>query len=1199
MNKKNCLIVLFLLFIVMANQNYTPEELDQNSNTPNNATLSPSPGVRSIYMHNEKGTNQMIWECDIQLYSWSTVGMYSSYISYLYDFNYECILYMNGTPDYGIVSPGSSYYFRTIECGLGTDSWSTYTGSTYKYLINNTNHPFQYDLVTADNDYQLYYVISTASDEGTYNGAGVEWDNKIDLFYQLQPVISLNSTYYNLNNIRLETYLPFSPEFGPRPPSDPSPTFEWAWYEQDPNTIILPHPNYKFRIFSKETNELIFEDNQQQNFSAFRTITINSLKVQNNADEPITARFFNSTELIQTTSTPNYILSSLVDTTAPVSTTVTKGINCTLAGQNIQATSPGTTLIGVGKWAIRTSYGPDVATPIASYEGHTQALNLTHKTSGDYGILWYASTATTALSFDIWINTASATAEIRCMFSNGGTGYNVGFYFSAGYIYTPKSDASNLETTGIAVTTGWSQYHVEWTSGGLHKLYRNGTLLQSKTGVTQVNAKTLELGIYQPTAAQVSVYADLVSISDETGYYDYIGWYNGTELAQSVDLDFSALTLSDIKNVSLNYRFQTNVSIPVTALVYNAYAGTNFTMATQTATSYTTYFYNFSTHAQDYFNVSTMALRVWFTSSNTQQNFSFVLGECNATVYYYEIDPSVPTLNVTSYLSNFSLEINPYSYKLTNFTSADYFVMIFDIYGNNIANETCLSAENELVYTPDYVEQCFLSLHDQRATYLNWEQFKIRVNDTLIYSNVFYRAIGTTWNISIYNQYDLYLNSTLHTVVREDNYIAMQIQKLSLKIYNQQDTFIHSKIEYDPNYYSYPFYWSEWLAPKEISEYLLTPDYYRVTITGLENGSSEVYAYTLTDDDTLLITSPNSLTNVLANIQNVNVTLGNQITNVEINITNQNSNINNTIINLNVNLNNINSTLDNMLVNLQTNITAIGNNITNLYMFSQNSFTLLQNNINFSFANINSSIFLMNNSIYTAVSLLSADLTLMNNTVMGNMSIIIQLNEELTDIFINTMFSRYLDWTNASINSTYIQNQVDVYSFLNNYRNQSIELLLKYQNQIETLQIGSQAQLDQMLPNANVTYRVRSVSTGEYLTNWTPITNTTVDLGYYNETIAATPDQIRLEIKDYLLIALFGVVALATISILYVKSQAQLESKGKRKDRTPGVRDTSDIYMTSKDRGTPKPKPNNALWIVICVIVIVFIVVYLIVRFGI
>ena len=145
---------------------------------------------------------------------------------------------------------------------------------------------------------------------------------------------------------------------------------------------------------------------------------------------------------------------------------------------------------------------------------------------------------------------------------------------------------------------------------------------------------------------------------------------------------------------------------------------------------------------------------------------------------------------------------------------------------------------------------------------------------------------------------------------RDDNYIPIALTLYSLKIYNQQPYFNWVNLSTNP-YNSQ--YWSEYIAPNEIIEYRIPSGNYKLNVSNSETSTSTVYSYTLISDDILLITSSNTIQNMISNIENVNTTIGNQITNVAINLTNQNSNINNTIINIEINMDNMNSSLQTVL----------------------------------------------------------------------------------------------------------------------------------------------------------------------------------------------------------------------------------------------------------------------------------------------
>ncbi len=402
---------------------------------------------------------------------------------------------------------------------------------------------------------------------------------------------------------------------------------------------------------------------------------------------------------------------------------------------------------------------------------------------------------------------------------------------------------------------------------------------------------------------------------------------------------------------------------------------------------------------------------------------------------------------------------------------------------------------------------CFLSYADQQGNHLFFDNYKTYINGTMIYENIFYEDAGDDVNITITDRYDYQVYSGIYSVNLGDNYIAITLTLYTLKIMNQQEVFNWINITRDPNYYESEYYWSEWIAPNEIIEFNLFSGYYKINLTDYENLGSSYYSYTLNGDDILLIGSNYTLFNVIYNIENVNTTIGNQITNVVIDLTNQNSDINNTIINIEINLDSVNSSLDTLLINQNTQLDFISNNISNVFIWLDTNFTSLQNNINVSFLDLSTDVYLINDTIYTAVIGVEASLDIINTTISGNLSIAIQQNEFLTTLFQLTMFSDLLNWSTASYNSTFIEEQIDVWSFINDFRNTSVLIELKYEGVVDELLLSAQNMIDQYLPNEDVEYRLWSIEDEEYLSNWEALPdNKTVSFGFYSEAIPKTPD---------------------------------------------------------------------------------------------
>ncbi|MHA1285387.1 MAG: hypothetical protein ACTSQP_23030, partial [Promethearchaeota archaeon] len=73
--------------------------------------------------------------------------------------------------------------------------------------------------------------------------------------------------------------------------------------------------------------------------------------------------------------------------------------------------------------------------------------------------------------------------------------------------------------------------------------------------------------------------------------------------------------------------------------------------------------------------------------------------------------------------------------------------------------------------------------------------------------------------------------------------------------------------------------------------------------------------------------------------------------------------------------------------------------------------------------------------------------------------------------------------------------------------NESIQVLLRYNNLIENLTVAAQNSLEQYLPKENVEYRLYSIDKKEYLSEWKPLPeNKTVSFGFYDEKVPEIPD---------------------------------------------------------------------------------------------
>ncbi|KKN53984.1 hypothetical protein LCGC14_0597220, partial [marine sediment metagenome] len=376
------------------------------------------------------------------------------------------------------------------------------------------------------------------------------------------------------------------------------------------------------------------------------------------------------------------------------------------------------------------------------------------------------------------------------------------------------------------------------------------------------------------------------------------------------------------------------------------------------------------------------------------------------------------------------------------------------------ANFTFLFTSNQ-IFVLNRSQICILIYADQQGNPLIFENYKTYLNGSRIYINNFYGDVGDIIGIEITDRYNISIANDTMTIVSGVNEKYILLTLYSLKVLNQQEVFNHINITRDPVHYTSDYYWSEWVAPNEIVEFKLFAGYYKINLTNNEDSSFSFYSYTLSGDDVLLISSANTLAQVIYNIANVNTTIGNQITNVEINITNQNSDINNTIINIDINLSNVNSTLGTLLTN-------IGIDITNVNTTIVNQLTALGVNI----TNINS-------SIYNQILTLSVDLTNVNTTIVNQLT---ALGVNITNI--NTTIVNQLTTIGVNItnmNSTIVSQILTVIADISNINTTIV-------SQITTLGVN--------ITNINTTIVNQITALGVIITNInTSISNQIISLG--------------------------------------------------------------------------------------------------------
>jgi hypothetical protein len=1240
--------------------------------------------------------------------------------------------------------------------------WANGSGSPGKNLMSNMLLEQDYP-----EDDMVPNIILHVKSETNGTGAFVNCSNyntanhRISMDYRLDTTVVLNSTYYSRQNTKIY-YFTEGEYYG-------SSYYYLRWVESTDTVFQLRTPWYKIRITDLEGN-ILFEDIDYQDYNIYRNINLDSIRVQNNADEPIHTSLIENEHYQGAYSFDNEILnkspSSLSVTTSSSTTFYQHYITDFLNHQKVlkivyNSTSPSgeinvdvpittTSHFEIEYWAYETTgymfvmYNTSwaLACGIISEKNSFNLYNGTSWTMGhsfpNYGWNhWRLSFAPTSFSIYInqnliYIETCYITDYFYPRFHLDGA-VDREFYIDAidhsqstGYYLNRNCNINNS-----AALYNWNAFP-EWESN-----YK----MSSQTSRTNSTYATFNVSMQNDS--QYSNHTNILT-NDNTGIIPYIRFDFPITTGNSGEFFFKYRTNSTgvlsllLGNVgdydtirtwfhSSNFKSRKDGSTETFICVTSELVGHWNTIGFRwNATKYDIYVNGIWYLGLDYFlsaterTFSSLILEThdWF-SSNINFSIASMYASSNTGYYSNIIENDNTTIHMLPMHSNLTLQTNPYANTLSNFTASNYLYGVTDLYGNSLFNGSIYSNQSEIIYTPANVRENFVSIADQQNQYLAWENFRLYLNGTQIYSNRFYREIDESVNISIYSRFGTYLNSTIHTVTRDDNWIPINLTRYCLKIFNQQSAFMHYNITLDPNYYpTSSVFWSEWLAPNEIGKNYLYADNYKVTLMHNETGIPAYESYNLpfNNDDVLLVSSANTIFAVIQNINNLNSSVAAQFNYVSLNFTNTNSRIGNitniitisfggenitlenflleqmnyfSFISSNLstifqNLNNslflsnstmnslyslssntytlINDTIQTIVVDTQNALNLIGSDVNSIAALSQNSFLYLNSSINNSItwmaqnftligddinsnqieiltqysilasnitnnsldiinnlylvnnsisnltADLTNNVLLMNNTIYTAMVNISQNLALDSNNILGNLSITFQQNEFLTEIYKKTIFNDLLyngfNWSAIGYNYSQFTNYVEEYSFVNNYINQSLELFLRYQNTIQSMEIGVGGQLPPItLPSSGVDYRIKSTATGEYLTDWEDLTNTTIPIGETNYVIPATPAEIRLEIKDYLLVALFGVVALSAMAILYIKTKAQLdvtpESHHKTKKLLPGVRDTSTFSgMETQIFRSKKSNSKNSLVIVGAIIVIVFVIVYLLIRFG-
>jgi len=425
-----------------------------------------------------------------------------------------------------------------------------------------------------------------------------------------------------------------------------------------------------------------------------------------------------------------------------------------------------------------------------------------------------------------------------------------------------------------------------------------------------------------------------------------------------------------------------------------------------------------------------MTINASYFGTNLQDNFDFFFEFANMSVYYTDYDNPNYDWDVV-----FDAEVMPYDSTLRNVTqTTDLGYNVTDVDDEYVVDTTAIPDFTipqyaEVNYTSTYAtaseRPCIIHLSDQNNNTIDFTQFKVYLNDTRIYSSEFFREEGEFVNVSVYDRFDQYITSIVYEVVLNDNMIDLQFTVHRLKIFNQQELFAWFNLTLNP---STDYYWSEWLAPMEVTEFLLIAGAYKVNITEYEEGTSSLYYHTMTDDETLLISSNNNLATIISNIASLNTSLS--------------------------------------IVEVAMNDTQ--------YMMVQ-----------------------------------------LEGNVYGNITYLTQLIQYVS-------FSDLIDWTSTTNTLGYLYSQVDVYQFVNLYRDRAVILEFNYQNETEIILLEPSSSLRHILPTRLVWWKVIDAETNQTIMGVSDLGD--ADEPYRIGKFVDRKISQLLDIIILILICLFGII---------------------------------------------------------------------------
>lgn len=321
MNLKKIFILMFLLFIFLVPTNNNQNIL--NINTLVCSGDANQLNIVQIRVNHNRGNGYANMEMDFSITDGSstpTAGMFSL----------ESLIISKSGSNIAFDIRDGTYQslFATEEFEIQCISTMRghYSGSIGSFIPLNVSTIYKGDYVVYrgdisyrnDNTGTLYSFTDT---DISYSGV---IHNSLTFSWHLEPIIKINSSYYNLDNLIFEFYMPIGDTIG-----SSSDLIIFDWVRQSIDTSIITYPYYKIRILDQLGN-IVFEDVNLVLFKFFREITIPSFKIQNNYDKIINFTYTTDSENKSVLVNPYSNVVCLNETSSILEYTITDQYNNTL-----------------------------------------------------------------------------------------------------------------------------------------------------------------------------------------------------------------------------------------------------------------------------------------------------------------------------------------------------------------------------------------------------------------------------------------------------------------------------------------------------------------------------------------------------------------------------------------------------------------------------------------------------------------------------------------------------------------------------------------------------------------------------------------------------------------------------------------------------------------------------------------------------